>query len=98
MKTDEIKRENLDYRGKHKAKCDYCSGLGHTQVKCFLRRAKIKQLVLTISKDKLSNGPNMEINNKYLHRGKAPFLIDTGSKLNVLKQTCLRRKPRVDRS
>ena len=40
VKTEEIKRENLDYRGKHKTKCDYCSGLGHTQVKCFLRRAE----------------------------------------------------------
>ena len=47
----------------------------------------LKRLVLTISSEKLTIGPNVNVRNNKLHDGEAILLIDTGSELNLLKES-----------
>ena len=54
--------------------------------------------MLTISEIKSNTGPNIEIKNNRFHDGKAQFLIDTGSELNLLKESCINKNRRRDKS
>ena len=60
--------------------------------------APIKRAVLPISEIKLSAGPKIEIKNSRLHDGKAQFLIDMESELNLLKESCIIKNRRRNKS
>ena len=53
--------------------------------------------MLSISEGKLANGPNIEVESNKLHDDRASLLIDTGSELNLLKESCIRGKLRRDK-